>query len=79
MMIKSEAQLFEMERLHDESGVSGTGIVLDGVRFPSGKVVVCWRGSTPSVAVYESWDDFYKIHILSHPSNGTIIHWKNNN
>jgi hypothetical protein len=38
-----EPRLFTMIRKNDESHVSGTGRVLDGVVFHNGKVVICWR------------------------------------
>lgn len=65
-----------MKRNNDESGVSGTGIVLDGVVFPNGKVTVCWRcvkTNASSISVFDSFEDFTKIHIDSHPTNGTEI------
>lgn len=68
---------FSMIRGSDESGVSGTGKVLEGVLFSDGKVVVRWL--TPhvasSTAIYDSLDDFHRIHIESHPTNKTRIIW----
>lgn len=43
---------FELHRDRDLSGISGTGVVADGVVFPSGYAVVCWRGDRPSVVVW---------------------------
>lgn len=34
---------FWLVRAEDESGVSGTGVVADGVLFPSGCAVIEWR------------------------------------
>ena len=74
--------IFTMIRHGDESGVSGTGRVLDGVVFHNGKVVICWRtdidGSrhgASSLGIYDSWEDFEFIHIDSHPKNQTRIVW----
>jgi len=68
-----------MIRQNDESGVSGTGIVLDGVQFPNGKVAVSWRAELDiqgaSVGVYDSFQFFERVHITSHPSNGTQVVW----
>ena len=81
---KKEAAMkaFTMIRQNDESGTSGTGHVLDGVMFPSGKVVVCWdpdNANTPmqvnSVAVYDNWEQFYAVHVGQHPTNGTKFNW----
>ncbi len=72
-------QIFTIIRNKDQSGVSGTGRVLDGVIFPNGKVVVCWRAKFNTVAVYESFEAFKYIHVDSHPSNNTEIIWLSEN
>lgn len=85
---KSDApKIFSMIRNSDESGTSGTGKVLDGVIFPSGKVVVCWDPEASeakidgknvnSIAVFDSLEAFHKIHIGQHPTNGTEIKFLN--
>lgn len=66
---------FWIYRQRDESGVSGTGCVLEGVIFHTGKVYVCWRSKRPSVGEYDSFEDFKATHIDSHPGNGTLIAW----
>ena len=75
----TEPKLFTMIRKFDESHVSGTGRVLDGVVFPNGKVVICWRknekGGHPSLGIYDSFEAFQFIHIDSHPTNETEIIW----
>ena len=72
-MKAKEPRLFTLIRKADESGVSGTGRVLDGVVFHNGKVAVCWRTELKhgysSVAVYDSFKAFKFIHIDSHPAN----------
>jgi hypothetical protein len=78
----SEPKLFSVVRGNDESGVSGTGRILDGVLFHNNQVVVCWRtdieGSKhgfSSLGVYPSWEAFEFIHIKSHPTNDTKVIW----
>ena len=68
---------FEMIREGDESGVSGTGKVLEGTVFTDGTTVVRWtvEGKPQSTAVYPSFDDFHLIHVASHPTNGTSFRW----
>jgi hypothetical protein len=44
---------FHLHRVVDVSGVSGTGIVADGVEFPGGVVVIRWRGKHASTVVHE--------------------------
>ena len=78
----SNLRIFTMRRKSDESHVSGTGRILDGVLFHNGQVVVCWRtdiegakhGHT-SLGVYETWEAFEFIHIKSHPTNDTEVEW----
>jgi hypothetical protein len=62
-----------MLRRNDESGVSGTGIVLEGTIFHDGKCVISWYTNGGSIGIYESFDNFKRIHIDSHPTNKTII------
>jgi len=44
---------FRLLRIEDETGVSGTGIVAYGVRWPDGSVSIRWVGATPSFVNYE--------------------------
>lgn len=58
--------VFQMLRQHDESGVSGTGVVAYGIKWPepNGKVTLAWvaaEGRT-SVALYDSMDHVEDIH-----------------
>jgi len=46
------AQPFCLVRETDVSGVSGTGIVADGVAFPDGTVALRWRGGNPTSVVF---------------------------
>lgn len=70
-------KLFKLIRINDESGISGTGHVLDGVVWPKGKVTVCWntKEAPSSVCVYDSMKDFIDIHLKPHPTNKSIIEW----
>lgn len=68
---------FQMYRAHDESGISGTGVVVEGVIFSDGKVIIRWVVHTNSISIYETFVDFEKIHIGSHPTNKTILIWEN--
>lgn len=68
---------FFMTRDADESGVSGTGKVLEGVIFEDGTVVIRWcvESKPNSTAIYSSFEDFELIHVTSHPTNGTKFVW----
>ncbi|WP_235482534.1 hypothetical protein [Streptomyces roseoverticillatus] len=49
----SPARLFVLQRDHDVTGVSGTGIVADGVLWPDGTASVRWRGPRPSTVCWD--------------------------
>ncbi|MBM0235942.1 hypothetical protein JNW88_00370 [Micromonospora sp. ATA32] len=53
---------FELHRDHDVSGVSGTGVVADGVRWPDGSVSIRWRGERPSIVFWHSLADAEQVH-----------------
>lgn len=76
----NEPKLFTLIRHVDESGISGTGRVLDGVIFHTGQVVVCWRSDIhmekpgySSLAIYPSWEAFLHIHVHPHPPSTTEV------
>lgn len=63
---------FQLNRLEDEGGVSGKGVVAEGVVFRNGKTVLSWVTEHTSVAVYDSIQTVEKIH----GHNGkTLIVW----
>lgn len=66
---------FTVCRQSDETGVSGDGIVIEGIELATGQAVVHWLWPRPrgSIAVFDSFSDFVKVHIEPHPKNGTII------
>ena len=66
---------FTVCRRSDETGVSGDGIVIEGIELATGQAVVHWLWPRPrgSIAVFDSFSDFVKVHIEPHPKNGTII------
>ena len=66
---------FTVFRKSDETGVSGDGVVIEGVELATGQCIVHWLYPPPrgGIAIFESLDDFIKVHIGPHPSNNTII------
>ena len=54
---------FHLDRHQDETGVSGTGMVAQGVLFDNGKVALTWLTERPSVTVYDSLDDVEAVHL----------------
>lgn len=53
---------FHLNRKIDVSGISGTGIVAEGVVFNSGRVVIEWYGQRPSIVIWQNIDDPEFIH-----------------
>ncbi|MFM9637632.1 hypothetical protein [Streptomyces turgidiscabies] len=45
----ARARLFVMRRHVDVSGVSGTGVIVDGVEWPDGTASLRWRGPHPKI------------------------------
>ena len=68
-------QTFTVCRQSDETGVSGEGVVIEGVKLATGQAIIHWLYPPPrgGIAVFESMDDFIKVHIQPHPANKTII------
>jgi|TARA_R110000744_G_scaffold377531_1_gene492645 hypothetical protein len=66
---------FTVCRLNDETGISGTGIVIEGITLATGQCVVHWLYPAPrgSIAIFDSISDFTTVHIKPHPGNETII------
>ena len=69
---------FVMHREFDCSGVSGTGTVLEGVAFSTGVVVIHWLTPPPrgSISVFDSFEQFFTIHVQPHPTNRTVIEFE---
>lgn len=66
---------FTVERGHDESGVSGIGIVMEGVEFSDQRLVIRWVTIPCSVVYWDCYPDFWRICIAGHPTNNTVVRW----
>jgi hypothetical protein len=55
-------RIFRLNRIEDESGVSGTGVVAEGVEFWDGTCSLRWGSDTRSTAIYDSIADVETIH-----------------
>lgn len=64
-------KIFYLNRLEDESGVSGTGRVAQGFIFDNGKVALTWLSEHPSVTIYDSIGEVHAIH--SHDGKTEVI------
>lgn len=66
-------RMFVLQRDEDETGVSGTGVVAEGVEFTDGSCVMRWRATFTSTAVYDN----IKVLETIHGHNGkTKIVWR---
>jgi hypothetical protein len=63
---RKNMRLFELHRDTDTSGVSGTGVVAQGVEFDNGQCCMTWLTESNSVAVYP---DIYTLEAI-HGHNG---------
>jgi hypothetical protein len=63
---------FVLVRYEDESGVSGTGVVAEGVQFSTGRCVLAWVTRFQSLAIYNSIDEIRAIH--GHDGK-TLVSW----
>jgi len=59
---KKYPRAFFLRRDVDETGVSGTGRVAEGVQFTNGKVAMTWNSVHTSVAVYDNMRTLRAIH-----------------
>ena len=68
-------QTFTVARQAGESGVSGEGVVIEGVVLATGQCIAHWLYPRPkgSIAIFDSMNDFITVHIKPHPGNRTII------
>ena len=66
---------FTVCRQDDETGVSGTGVVIEGCKLATGQFIIHWLYPPPrgGIAIFDSMNDFIKVHIKPHPTNKTII------
>lgn len=69
-------RLFRLVRNDDPSGISGTGIVAEGVQFTDGTVVLRWRpledGQKTSTAI---WPDAESMLVIHGHNGATEIEW----
>lgn len=53
---------FELHRHEDATGVSGTGVVAEGVVFKNGKIAVAWLTRHKSMTIYDDMATLEAIH-----------------
>lgn len=55
-------KLFHFYRIEDQSGVSGTGPVVEGVEFTNGWCAIRWLSETSSMCFYQSLEQVKAVH-----------------
>ena len=65
-------RLFKLRRIVDASGVSGTGVIAEGVEFSHGEVVLSWLTTHRSIGVYPNVKEMVNIH--GHEGK-TVVEW----
>lgn len=58
----ADMKIFTLYRMEDETGISGIGLVAEGVQFSNGKCALTWLTEFSSVAIYDSIEVVDKIH-----------------
>jgi len=58
----SDMRTFKLVRTEDESGISGTGVVAEGVQFSNGWCAMSWLTAMHSVAIYPNVQQLQAIH-----------------
>lgn len=61
-MRETDMYRFVLDRAVDETGISGEGVVAEGVIFADGTVALRWLSETASTALYDSIADVIVIH-----------------
>lgn len=56
------ARRFILQRHRDPSGVSGTGVVAEGIEYTDGTVALRWYSYTPTTTIYDDLDAVEAIH-----------------
>ncbi|MEU4295469.1 hypothetical protein AB0E63_45240 [Kribbella sp. NPDC026596] len=70
---KSGPRCFQLVRHVDVSGISGTGVVAEGVEWSDGTIALHWGGRYPTTTV---WPDGVDALLSIHGHNGgTTIRW----
>ena len=54
---------FTVCRQHDETGISGEGVIIEGATFATGHTVIHWLTPSPrgSIAFFDAFDDFTRV------------------
>ena len=62
-----------LQRDEDETGISGTGQVAEGVEFTDGRVALHWTAGTHRSTV--TWDSIYDVEVIHGHGGRTRVVW----
>lgn len=62
---------FQLHRDTDSSGVSGTGVIAEGVQFSNNECAILWLTKRSSIGIYTNISDIQHIH--GHGGNTRIV------
>ena len=71
-ILEEKCRRFYIQRNEDVHGLSGTGRVAEGVKFPDGTCVIKWNSNTSSIAIYNNIEELEYLH--GHDGK-TIVVW----
>jgi hypothetical protein len=66
---------FVLERLVDPTGISGTGIVAEGVEFSDGTVALRWTSQWPTSVVFHEMG-MEAVHAVHGHGGQTVVRWR---
>jgi hypothetical protein len=73
---KPLARRFELDRQMDVSGVSGTGVVVEGVQFSDGAVVIHWLPPWATTTVFHTLDEaMVQVEKIHGHEGATVVRW----
>lgn len=70
--VEPEPRIFVVDRRRDHTGISGIGVIAEGVQFTDGTVVIRWITETATTGIFDSIEDLRKIH--GHKGD-SVIRW----
>lgn len=62
---------FQLQRNEDVSGMSGVGVVAEGVEFSDGRVSMTWLSTHTSMVIYQNIKEVNTIH--GHEGRTTVV------
>jgi len=60
--VKTQMRRFHLIRTEDESGISGTGLIVEGIEFTNGKCSISWLTPYTSVSIFDSIKVLEEVH-----------------